>query len=304
MNIQQAGKEILEQHPGKFYIFGGPEYGIKDKYIQILKSTYSDYKEVDRVKSVLDLMNVRHLVPLQPALYVVRYDSSFIASLTAATKQMISSTNIIGTLVCIYESAKDEAKLSQYLDDYYVRIDSVDSRFMRSYLHSDFPQLSDNIIDLACKYSENYYQAQSICYAASMLESEELLRNSEDTISEMFGTSRAVSDTQIRQGIASRNPKYLLSLLEEYPTTSYDSIFYSILSVMLELEKIYSSKYVESDIRKYLNRWSLQDMYNMFMNTYEELYKLRTYTSNSYASLVYLIGLLQFSSIPDVEVMK
>ena len=38
LSIQEVGLSILGDSPKKFYILGGSEYGIKDKYIEILVS--------------------------------------------------------------------------------------------------------------------------------------------------------------------------------------------------------------------------------------------------------------------------
>ena len=38
LTIQDLGTSILNDNPNKFYIFGGNEYGIKERYLSILKS--------------------------------------------------------------------------------------------------------------------------------------------------------------------------------------------------------------------------------------------------------------------------
>ena len=38
LSIQDLGLSILGDSPKNFYILGGIEYGIKDKYIEILES--------------------------------------------------------------------------------------------------------------------------------------------------------------------------------------------------------------------------------------------------------------------------
>ena len=106
-SIQEVGKEVLEGNPKSFYIFAGPEYGIKVRYIQLLCKHYnSNYECYDKVSDVLDMMSVKHLVPLQPKVYVVRYDESFLSTLSPNTEHKIKSYNIIGTLICIYEQQK------------------------------------------------------------------------------------------------------------------------------------------------------------------------------------------------------
>ena len=80
---------------------------------------------------------------------------------------------------------------------------------------------------------------------------------------------------------------------------------YTLLSTLLELEKIKCSKYSDSPLREYAEFWSLSDIYNMFCHTYEELKKTRSYSNADYKDhLIYLFGLLQYSAIPSLEDMK
>ena len=43
LSIQDVGTEILNNNPGKFYIFGGTEYGIKCKYFDIIMTHYGKF---------------------------------------------------------------------------------------------------------------------------------------------------------------------------------------------------------------------------------------------------------------------
>ena len=74
LTIQEAGSQILKGNPGKFYVFVGTEYGIKEKYLLHLVKHYGNVKEVESVKAVMDLMTKKHLIPLEPAVYIIRYD--------------------------------------------------------------------------------------------------------------------------------------------------------------------------------------------------------------------------------------
>ena len=79
---------------------------------------------------------------------------------------------------------------------------------------------------------------------------------------------------------------------------------YSILSTMLDLEKILCNKYIESDLRPYQKNWTMQDIYNMFMQTYQQLAYMRSISPDPQNVLMYLITLMQFSEIPAVEVLS
>lgn len=302
--IQEVGTEILNNAPKKFYVFCGSEYGIKNKYIQMLSSLYTEVHEIDDVQSVLTLMNTKHFVPLTPALYIVRYDDSFLASMNATTSDKISSTNIIGTVVCIYEdSSKAASKLEKYLPDWSVSIDSVNIQFIIKYLHSDFPKLPDRLIELSATIGLNYGDSQNICRSMMLADVEQLMSLSDDSLNKLFGKQQSSQESDIKLAIAARNFTYLNDLLNNY-SGDLDSILYTILSTLVELEKILSNRHIDSALQEYTKRWTYKDIYNMFMNTYAELKKLRSYATDVNSSLIYLFSLLKFSEIPDVEVMQ
>lgn len=303
LTIQEVGNEILGNSPRSFYVFTGVEYGVKEKYLSILTKYYGSSKEAYSVKALLDMMATKHLIPLQPCLYIVRYDEEFLASLNDSMSNKIKSSKIIGTVVCIYDkSTKGSNKLEKYLSDFTVSIDTVNESFIRRYLHSDFPTLPDRLINLAANIGSDYGDSQKICKSMSVIPPEDLFALSDDKLTELFGKSSNSTETEIKRGIASRNFTHLIKLVDTY-SGELDSLLYTILSTMIELDKIVSNKYVQSDLREFDRRWNHKDIFNMFMNTYSELKKLRSYATDSYASLVYLFGLLKFSEIPAVEEM-
>ena len=304
LTIQDVGTEILSGNPRKFYAMVGSEYGIKLRYLRMISDAYKcEWKEAYSVNELLSFMSTKHLIPLEPMLYVVRYDEDFINSLDAKSESRISSINIVGTIVCIYEQEKQANKLDKYLPNYTVSIDSVNVRFVSKYLHQDFPSLPDRLIDLAANMSTDYNHASLICESMSHVPVESLFALSDDEIRNLFGVNTHVGDSAIRRGVASKNFSYLLNLLGCY-SGDIDSFLYNILSTMIELEKIIGNSYAQSDIREYVKRWTRKDIYNMFMNTYEEIRKLRTYSQNAENSALYLISLLQFSEIPSVEAIN
>lgn len=304
LTIQEVGTEILNNTPRGFYIFSGSEYGIKKKYIETLTQYYGTCKESYSINQLLNMMNTKHLVPLTPAVYVVRYDEEFLSSLTDKTAKHIASTKIIGTIVGIYDpSIKGVSKLSKYLDAFTVEINSVNKNFIMKYLHSDFPSLPDRLISIAATYGLDYGDSQNICRSMSSVPPDSIFCLTDLQIAQMFGKQTSGSEAALRQGVAARSFSYLVTLLDEF-SGEYDSIFYTILSTMIELDKLLSNSYAESDIKDYVKRWTREDVYNMFMNTYEEIRKLRSYATDGYTSVIYLFGLLNFSTIPDVEAMS
>ena len=305
LSVQDVGTQILGGNPGKFYVLCGTEYGIKKKYIDVLNSYYhGNQLESPTVQELINLMSRKHIVPLQPAVYVVRYDESFISSLSETTDAQISKLNIIGTIVCLYENSKHVSKLDKYLSNYTVSIDTVNPQFISKYLHSDFPQLEDRYINIAVSSSENYSRAKNMCKCMSFAPKEHLSAMSDGDIAKLFGCYDESTESQIRKGVASKHFNYLVSVSEKYQDNP-DRILYTILQTMIELDKVSDNKHVQSDVKDYLKFWNREDIYYMFMHTYQELSKLRSMSSYDVQnSLIYLFGLLKFQRIPSLEVME
>ena len=303
--IQEVGTEILSNNPKSLYIFGGSEYGIKMKYLSMLKDYYKgDVVEVPAMDEIIHLMSTKHFVPLTPRLYIIRYDENFVTSLNESLASKIKSLRIIGTIVCIYESAKHITKLDKFLSDYVVLIDDVNVNFKIKYLHADFPKLPDKLIELSARYADNYGEAQKICMCMSTIPPESLFALSDADIMKLFGKQDSISEDQLRIGVASRNLPYLLDILDQYE--NLDNVFYTILSTLLELEKLLYNSYTQSSLREYVKRWNELDIYNMFMNTYEALKQSRSVASSDDTKylIMYLFSLLKFKPIPAVESME
>ena len=301
-NIQDVGMEILSGNPKKFYIFCGPEYGVKLKYIQYLKDHYDGhYESYDSVQEVLDIMKVKRIIPLVPSVYVVRYDESFISSLNDKSASQIESSKIIGTIVCLYDNSKILNKIDKYLGDYSVSIGNVSPDYLKKYLHQDFAGLADKLVDIAIECGSDYYQSKLICAALKSIDASELLKHDKKLIYKLFGHESQSTETMLCQGIASRNFQYCMTVLDEYD--GYDTIYYTILQTMIEIDKCMSSKYVQSDIQKFVKNWNPLEVYNMFDITYQELKRSRSMTTDVKSSVIYLLSLIAFRPIPQKEVL-
>lgn len=302
--IQEVGLEIYNKAPAKFYVFTGIEIGIKEKYLNMIADIYGVKSEVDTVESAFAVFKRKQLIPLSPKLYVVRYDDSFLSSLTDKAADMIDKLNIIGTVVLIYETDKQVKKVTKYLDKFCVSIDTVSPNFVERYLHSDFPGIADRFVKLAVAHTSNYGQAQNMCRSMRASNQAELFKLTDDQIVSLFGYNNKSTENQIKHGVASRNFRALLSVVSDYDG-DVDTILYTILSTLIELEKIIDRKYSDSELQPYVKYWKLEDIYYMFMNTYDKLKQLRSMpVADPKNLLVSLIALLPYSSIPSEEVFR
>lgn len=304
LTIQEVGTEIMKGTPRNFYVMTGSEYGIKRMYIQYLKDHYKGkYKEADTVESVLSTMSTKHFVPLEPTVYVVRYDESFLSTLNDKTSSRLRGINIIGTIVCLYENEKHSTKVEKYLGDYTVHIDKVNEAFIQKYLKKDFPDLEQHCIEAAVESCVDWHEAELMCRCMMLDNVDHRRSQNKQQLKVTFGKSQELDDRIIKPIIASRDFGKLTYVLNKKEGEE-DSLLYTILSTMLELEKITINKYAESDLRPYLKQWKLQDIYNMFMQTYKQLSYLRSISPDPKNVLMYLITLMQFSEIPSIEVMS
>ena len=301
-SIQEVGTEILENHPAKLYVFTGSEYGIKMKYVELMKHHYGSAIEAESVEYVFHLMTSKRLIPLKPCVYIVRYDEDFISKLSDKSQKEVDKIKMIGTLVVIYEQSKHATKLDKYLPNYTVSIDPVNSTFLKRYLRQDFPKLPDNFIDVAIKMSKDYNQCKLICGSMNTVPIEVLCSVHADVLMKLLGHEDESTDIQVQLGVAARNFSYLCRVLEDYSGTP-DSIVYDILTTMTELEKCFSNSRSQSDFRQYTSIWTLEDIYYMFCHAYDSLKKLRSLSYADGFDIVYfLLGLLQQPRIPKLEV--
>ena len=306
ITIQELGTSILSDTPGKFYVLGGSEYGVKDKYLTKLQQLYNGNKyEYPAVADVINMMNTRHLIPLQPSLYVVRYDEVFVSTLNESVANRIRSTKICGTLVCIYSDTKHISKIDKFLPEFTSQIEAVNPKFIAKYLKQDYPQLDDRCIQLALKCSSDYGHARTICQSLCNVDKPLLSTTDDKYLIHLFGCGHQSTDNEIRLGVAARNFNYLIRAISNYDG-EINSLYYVILQTMIDIEKVLTSKYADVDIKEYKKLWKLQDVYWMFMHTYT--YLINSRSSNTSAtpesSLILLFALLTFKDIPSLEALN
>lgn len=304
ISIQDLGTSILSDNPKPFYVVGGQEYGVKDKYIEALTKLYGNKEEYPTVSSLIEFLGVKHLVPLKPTLYVVRYDESFVSGVSQQMAQKINSLKFKGTIFCIYNDQKQIDKIDKFLPNCTGVVESINPKFIERYLHSDFPKLDDRSIRVATQCASSYGHARTICKSMVHADPSALARMTEGQLSRLFGCNDVSTEAEIQKAVAGRNFASAVSLLEAYDGT-LDNIVYTILQTMIDMEKILTSKYSDSPLKDYAKVWKLEDVYYFFMNAYAELEKLRSNTSTDVkSSLIYLFGLFTFRDIPSPEVMN
>lgn len=305
ISIQELGLSILSDHPNNLYILGGSEYGVKSKYIEKLSTVYKGkVNEYPSMNDVIALMRGKHLIPLDPQLYIVRYDDKFVSEINEKLANTIKKLKIIGTVVCIYEDPKQINKIDKYLPEYVGIIESVNPKFIEKYLHSDFPKLDDRSIRVATQSALNYAHARNICTSMIHADLSELAKMDDAELSRMFGCNESSADIEFRKAIAGKSFRKFVDLLDRY-NGQLDNIVYVFLQTMIDLEKVKTSSYADVDIKEYAKIWTIEDIYYMYMHAYKELTELRSNTStNIYNSLVYLAGLFTFSKVPSLEAMK
>lgn len=290
ISIQTVGAEILGNQPKSFYVFGGEEYGIKYKYLRHLTDYYKGAVESPAVEDVLTLMKGKRLLPLPPKLYVVRYDESFLGTLSADTQANIEKTKISGTIVCIYENPKQVSKCDKYLPDHTTIFNKVNPNFLAKYLKDDYPSLSDEVISAVLRVYDDYMNSYLLCNSLALLPPDFIeSRGLDEVIKSLMVDNR--SGRNFRYAFAARDVRGCLDILDE--VDDYNSLYIAMLSAILELESLICRSKYKSDLSSYVKYWDVDRICSMFSLVSDELERSRTYSGyDMYNSIVYIVSRL------------
>lgn len=302
-SIQEVGVEVLGGQPKTFYVWVGTEYGIKEKYLSVLTAHYKEFCEVDTVSAVMNIMRTRRLIPLEPCLYIVRYDESFIASLDDHTAADIAQTNIRGTVVCIYESEKAAKKLDKYLPDYTVSIDPVDRRFVQKYLSSDFPQVCDRFLSFAATYANSYSHARNMTRCVQAMPQDKVTTLSDAELSALFGINVEFSESAFIAAIIRRDLRCIHRLISLYSGTK-DELIYMYMRALIDIEKYKVRRNAEPALQPHIAAWTLENIYNLFSIAYDGLKSVRAGRQDPSILLDILCSLLVLSKVPTQEELQ
>lgn len=304
LTIQELGLSIMGDSPKNFYILGGSEFGIKEKYIDILVSKVGLRIEHSNVVELVASMEKKQLIPIPPSVYVIRYDKTFLTKLSEKNSDLASRINkckINGCIVLIYESESDINKCDKYFPQNTAIINHIDVKFVVKYLKTDFPELKDEYCNIAAKVSSDYYQAKNIARCLYSIQDKCTL--TEGQVKYLFGLDTTYKDTDVMMAVANRDFASLIYMSEHFDG-DVQNIFYTILRTMIELDKCLDNKYTQSPLQKASKLWTRYDVYWMFNHTYNALKQLRSgYTADSDVYIVYLAALLKFKPIPTLQAL-
>lgn len=304
LSIQELGLSIMSDSPKNLYILGGSEFGVKEKYIDILSSKIGSKIEHSSAVDLIASMDKKQLIPIPPSVYIVRYDKSFLSKISEKNGEFavkVKNCKINGCIVLIYENDSDINKCDKYFPDNAAIVTHIDSKFVIKYLKSDFPDLKDEYCAIAAKISSDYYQAKNIARCLCSIQDKVLLN--ENQIRYLFGLDTSYSDNDITQAIANRDFASLVYMSERYDG-DIQNILYIILRTMIELDKCLDNKYTQSPVQKASKLWTRYDIYWMFNHTYNALKQLRLgYTTDPSICIIYLASLLRFKQIPSLQAL-
>ena len=303
ISIQDAGSEILCDEPRNLYIMFGEEYGIKQTYLQHLSDHYGSciesYSAIDLIKS----FKVKSLVQRKPSLYVCRYDDDFYKNSDKIAKSL-KIESIPGTLVLLYEDEKKFKKLDKLFPDNVVRVDSVSSEHVSSYLRKDFPSLDVRYVNVISSHVSGVYgQAKVVCNQASYL-FDDIYDIDYNKLLSTFGLNRTFTENQMMLRTAARDFNGVMLVVDSFEG-DLQNLVNGMCSVAIALDKVLDGKEKKSEYMKYADKWEREDVYNFFNQAYDQIMILRSGASlSAYESLVYLASLLKFKRIPSVSEVK
>lgn len=302
LTIQDLGLSIMGDSPKNLYFLGGTEFGIKEKYIDILASKIGNRLEYSNALELISSMEKKSLIPVPPSVYVIRYDKVFLSKLNNETAQRIKKCKINGCIVFIYEADSDINKCDKYFPDNTGIVMHMDPKFIMKYLKLDFPDLKDKYIQIGATISCDYYQAKNICRCLYSIQDKYEL--TEPQIKWLFGMDTTYSDNDIMLAIANRDFASLVYMAEHYDG-DIQNILYLMLKTALELDKCLDNKYASSIVQKASKLWTRYDVYYFFNHAYKALKQLREgYTNDASLYIVYLAALLRFTQIPTIDALE
>lgn len=295
ITIQEFGTSVMNKDLKSLYIMCGCEYGVKRRYIQMMSEIYGGRcTEYETLDSVLDLMKVKRIIPLQPSLYIVRYDDSILQSGEKHAKKF-STVKIIGTIIVLFESDSSTTKCGKWFPDNTVTFDAVDPKFVKKYLKHDYPDIPDSVIDAVLSITTKYADASNICDSMSYI-THDLALITDTDIRKTFTTNDVISIDNFKHGFAARDATYCMRFLSVY-TGQLDQVIYAALNALLEVEKCLSYKGAKSWASKYAKSWSIKDIMSMFNNLYAILRESRSDSSyNTECALLCAIALMRFTA--------
>lgn len=304
LTIQELGLSIMGDSPKNFYILGGSEFGIKEKYIDILESKIGKRIEHSSVIDLIASMDKKQLIPVPPSVYVIRYDKTFLSKLSdknGELAQKVSKCKINGCIVLIYEADSDINKCDKYFPDNTAIVTHIDTKFVIKYLKSDFPELKDDYCYIAAKVSSDYYQAKNIARCLYSIQDNYTLN--EGQVKYLFGLDTTYKESDVMAAIANRDFASLVYMSEHFEG-DMQNILYTILRTMIELDKCLDNKYTQSPLQKASKLWTRYDVYWMFNHTYNALKQLRSgYSADPEIYITYLAAILRFKQIPSLQAL-
>ena len=295
--VQEAGYDILNGNPQKLYFFCGSEYGIKEEYIDHLASMYGSINEFGSVEDVISMFSHKSFIPVPDSINIVRYDSEFVSKLDKKLASSLNESNIPGTLVCIYQDPKHMKKLDKFFPDSTVDIDTISRDWILRYLSEDNPGMDGGLIAAISANCIDYKHGKVLC---SQVSDVDIPYDEMVYVPWILGLSNDSDESRFRIAVAAKNVDRMIDLYEAYDR-SKDHLIYCICNVMTDIEKLFHRN-SDIDIARFKSRWTLEDIYNCYENSYETLLSIRENPQCSIDDSFYrLASLLRFTSVPSLE---
>lgn len=280
----------------------GTEYAIKQQYIDHLKRIYKSCQLVDDLQDLFKSFSKKSLISSSSCLYVSRYDSLFLKSIDKdKSDKLVAKIPKSCCIVCVYEDEKAFSKLDKCFPENTVRVDSVDSKYIKKYLKRDYPELDERYIDLVCANCQSGYgRAKASCGQLDCIR--DFLHSIDDQkLLYMLDLGKSNTEQQMMEAAAARSFAGVMHVVDNFEG-DVSVLLNGMCHVAIELDKALTKKSIDTFAQKYASNWGVEDVYNFFDQAYTQILKLRSSTGGSaYNSLIYLASLLKFSKIPSVK---
>lgn len=282
------------------YILCGEEYGIKMEYLDLLKQKFTSVVEIESARHTISTFTHKSLFNLNTPLYISRYDKEFLSGLNQDYANEIQNLQFKGTVVLIYEDESSRQKCDKYLPKYTLQIPNIAPDKISKHLKKQY-NLPDSVIKYVSQMASNYSEAKSIANNLTRLDQDRLNQLTYDDILFLSGKDHNFEGTNTKVMIAAKDYRHLVQILDQMDDPT--QMIHTIMSTMIDLERALTSTY-KGDYAKYLKLWKIEDVYNMFMLSYDMLVKTRQYYNNTYDAALVLLEVMCWSRIPSLEALE
>lgn len=162
--LKDLKDNILNNKLNNFYVFYGPDNGLKQHYINKIAESYKSIKFADCVSQIADSTRGKGLFKISK-LYVIYNDVDFTKWRTTQLKRYIESL-VDDCVILLYEEELASSNLFKNFGEYITYFPTVETKIALEFVDSEVSLSMENKTELARNCENNY---SNICLEADKI---------------------------------------------------------------------------------------------------------------------------------------